>query len=572
MAATKNINILLKLQDKFTKPLQGTTKEIRAQKAQINAATKSIRAFGNKANSVFLGGVKGAAKMAAAFTGLGGVISVASLKGLLSETQELAQAQVEAETKLEAVLGNVKSIAAGGTEAVKAAKEALMGTASAIQGVGVIGDEVTLAGMQQLATFQLGTKEINTLSKGMTDLLAQQKGLNASQSDAVGIANLIGKAMQGQVGALSRVGITFTAAQKAALEVGNAEQRAAVLADILQQNVGGVNEALAKTDQGKIQQAANAWGDAKEEIGKSVLSIKATLAGSLGKYIPVIQEKVTGALSMVTKKLDEMKQSGQLDQTFQKIGAAGETLWGVLQKVGEVLIWVFDHSNVLIPVLSGVAGGFAAFNTISTVAPMLKKLGETLGGVKTAGGLVNAVFKASPFGSVAIVIGLLIAAGVALYKNWDKVKAAAQKLNDTVMDVFGKIHDKIVGAFKSIKEKVQPVIDWIQEKIEAVGGFINGIKDFFTGKNSTVTVTGNATGTPYFKGGLTRINEGGRGEIVNLPNGAQIIPHDVAKKSQGGSSVVVNLTVQGNVIGNRAFMEQTGDYIVRKIIAAQGVV
>lgn len=572
MAATKNINILLKLQDKFTKPLQGTTKEIRAQKAQINAATKNIRAFGNKANSVFLGGVKGAAKMAAAFTGLGGVISVASLKGLLSETQELAQAQVEAETKLEAVLGNVKSIAAGGTEAVKAAKEALMGTASAIQGVGVIGDEVTLAGMQQLATFQLGTKEINTLSKGMTDLLAQQKGLNASQSDAVGIANLIGKAMQGQVGALSRVGITFTAAQKAALEVGNAEQRAAVLAEILQQNVGGVNEALAKTDQGKIQQAANAWGDAKEEIGKSVLSIKATLAGSLGKYIPVIQEKVTGALSMVTKKLDEMKQSGQLDQTFQKIGAAGETLWGVLQKVGEVLIWVFDHSNVLIPVLSGVAGGFAAFNTISTVAPMLKKLGETLGGVKTAGGLVNAVFKASPFGSVAIVIGLLIAAGVALYKNWDKVKAAAQKLNDTVMDVFGKIHDKIVGAFKSIKEKVQPVIDWIQEKIEAVGGFINGIKDFFTGKNSTVTVTGNATGTPYFKGGLTRINEGGRGEIVNLPNGAQIIPHDVAKKSQGGSSVVVNLTVQGNVIGNRAFMEQTGDYIVRKIIAAQGVV
>lgn len=572
MAATKNINILLKLQDKFTKPLQGTTKEIRAQKAQINAATKSIRAFGNKANSVFLGGVKGAAKMAAAFTGLGGVISVASLKGLLSETQELAQAQVEAETKLEAVLGNVKSIAAGGTEAVKAAKEELMGTASAIQGVGVIGDEVTLAGMQQLATFQLGTKEINTLSKGMTDLLAQQKGLNASQSDAVGIANLIGKAMQGQVGALSRVGITFTDAQKAALEVGNAEQRAATLAEILQQNVGGVNEALAKTDQGKIQQAANAWGDAKEEIGKSVLSIKATLAGSLGKYIPVIQEKVTGALSTVTAKLDEMEQSGQLDQIFQKIGPAGETMWGVLQKVGDALKWAYDHANILIPILAGVAGGFAAFNTISTVAPMLKKLGKTMEGVKTVGGLLNAVFKASPFGAVAIVIGVLIAAGVALYKNWDTVKAKAQTLWTKIKEVFGKIRDAIVGAFDTVKQKVKPVIDWIQDKISAVGDAIGTVKDFFTGGNSTVTVAGHATGTPYFKGGLTRINEGGRGEIVNLPNGTQIIPHDVAKKSQGGSSVVVSLTVQGNLIGNRAFMEQTGDYIVRKIIAAQGVV
>ena len=59
---------------------------------------------------------------------------------------------------------------------------------------------------------------------------------------------------------------------------------------------------------------------------------------------------------------------------------------------------------------------------------------------------------------------------------------------------------------------------------------------------------------------------------MNLPNGTQIIPHDVAKKSQGGSSIVVNLTVQGNLIGNRAFMEQTGAYITQKILEAQGVV
>ena len=74
---------------------------------------------------------------------------------------------------------------------------------------------------------------------------------------------------------------------------------------------------------------------------------------------------------------------------------------------------------------------------------------------------------------------------------------------------------------------------------------------------------------------MTRINEGGRGEIVDLPNGTRIIPHDVAKKAaQAGSapSVVVNLTIQGNVIGNRQYMEQTGDYIAKKILAAQGVV
>ena len=38
-------------------------------------------------------------------------------------------------------------------------------------------------------------------------------------------------------------------------------------------------------------------------------------------------------------------------------------------------------------------------------------------------------------------------------------------------------------------------------------------------------IGGHATGTPYFGGGLTQINEHG-GEIINLPTGAQIIPSD----------------------------------------------
>ena len=57
-----------------------------------------------------------------------------------------------------------------------------------------------------------------------------------------------------------------------------------------------------------------------------------------------------------------------------------------------------------------------------------------------------------------------------------------------------------------------------------------------------------------------------------MPNGTRIIPHDVAKKSQGGTSIVVHVTVQGNVIGNRQYMEQTGAYIAKKIMAAQEVV
>lgn len=80
----------------------------------------------------------------------------------------------------------------------------------------------------------------------MNDLVAQQRGFNASQGDATSIANLFGKAMQGQTSALRRVGITFTAAEEAALKTGDEYQRAAALAEIVTNNVGHMNSGTCK--------------------------------------------------------------------------------------------------------------------------------------------------------------------------------------------------------------------------------------------------------------------------------------------------------------------------------------
>ena len=78
-----------------------------------------------------------------------------------------------------------------------------------------------------------------------------------------------------------------------------------------------------------------------------------------------------------------------------------------------------------------------------------------------------------------------------------------------------------------------------------------------------------ALGTTYFAGGRTGFNELGP-EAAILPSGTQIIPADKVGKSFGGGSVVVSVTVQGNVIGNREYMEETGDYIARRLLAAMG--
>ena len=172
--ADKRINVLIALKDKFTKPLEKTTKTVKQQERQLKSATNAVTKWGKSANSAFLGAVKSAGKAVGALSALGSVLSVASLTSFANESVELAKAQIDAETKLEAVLKNVPSVAQGGADAVANAKNQLIDYAGKLQQVGVIGDEVTLSGMQQLATFQLSQKSIETLSGGMLDLIAER--------------------------------------------------------------------------------------------------------------------------------------------------------------------------------------------------------------------------------------------------------------------------------------------------------------------------------------------------------------------------------------------------------------
>lgn len=183
---------------------------------------------------------------------------------------------------------------------------------------------------------------------------------------------------------------------------------------------------------------------------------------------------------------------------------------------------------------------------------------------------LNAAFVATPIGWIVLGLAAVVAAGVALYKNWDTVKAKAGEVWNSIKTAFGGIRDSITGAFSAAKEKVAGFFSWLNQKIESVpilGSIYKG------GKSAVSWVAdhldGNAMGTPYWRGGYTRVNERG-GEIMNLPSGTQIIPHDVSVKAAGGRSVTVNVTIQGNVIGNREYTEQVGAYVGRKVLAALG--
>lgn len=112
----------------------------------------------------------------------------------------------------------------------------------------------------------------------MNNLLAQQKGLNAIRTRTlVNIGNLMGKVMQGQTSALTRVGITFTAAEEKLLKYGNEQQRAATLAQVINNNVGQMNQALANTPEGRLKQHANTMGDLRKRVGRLYSVVKASL-------------------------------------------------------------------------------------------------------------------------------------------------------------------------------------------------------------------------------------------------------------------------------------------------------
>lgn len=261
-----------------------------------------------------------------------------------------------------------------------------------------------------------------------------------------------------------------------------------------------------------------------------------------------------------------------------------------LQRAGDAMDWCREHADGLKTGVKLLAVAFglvklAQFNqSVAGGASALLGMGKTvltmtgvLGGQTAATGAataaqtgLNAAMSANPVGAVILLIEGAIAVGVLLYKNWDTVKAKAGEVWNSIKTAFGGIRDSITGAFSAAKDKVAGFFSWLDQKIESVpilGSIYKG------GKNAVSWIAdrldGNAMGTPYWRGGLTRVNERG-GEIMNLPSGTQIIPHDVSVRQGSGRSVTVNVTIQGNVIGNREYTEQVGEYVGRKVLAALG--
>ncbi len=317
--------------------------------------------------------------------------------------------------------------------------------------------------------------------------------------------------------------------------------------------------------------------------------------------------KLAGAFEWVAQNMDKV---GPVLEGLVKLWGASKIAKFGTDAVGTASdLWEFGRtakelgSRNLPKMLGGIKGGAGkVFDLLALGADKagtgIVKLG---GGFKTAlgklGGFVGTAFKFVAANPIVLGIAAAIAAGVLIWQNWDTIKQYAGQLWEKVKDVFGKIgswisekfngvkdaasglwtsiketfggiKDSIVGAFEGAKDKVSGFFSWLDQEIESkpiIGQLYKGGKWLIGG--AVDLLTGNALGTSYWRGGLTRVNERG-GEIMNLPNGTQIIPHDISARMAGGPRVTVNVTVAGNVIGNEQYADELGERIADKLLRA----
>ena len=257
--------------------------------------------------------------------------SLTTLRDCLTDLTAGYNYAVEAETKLTTVMGQRMNATQREIESIKE-------LALAEREKGVIDDDVQLMGAQQIATFLSEAKSIETLLPAMNNLLAQQKGYAATGQDAVAIGNLMGKVMQGQVSALTRVGITFSEAEEKVLKFGTESERAAMLAQVITNNVGQMNAQLGATDVGKQVQLEAKLGDIQDRLGE--------LLGGALPFVNMATEAAR-ALASITILIVGIKKGTTAIAAFNikgKAAASVTLLMGVNAKKSAAVMRVFNSA------------------------------------------------------------------------------------------------------------------------------------------------------------------------------------------------------------------------------------
>lgn len=287
-----------------------------------------------------------------------------------------------------------------------------------------------------------------------------------------------------------------TALEQLGVKVFDAEGNMRSMTDIM----ADMNKGLSKlTDEERTQAIATIFN--KRDL-KSVNALLGTDAQRWDDVANAIGDAGGAAEQMADTQLDNM--AGSLTILKSALEGAAIAISDVLAPYVRMLAeWLTDlvtKFNQLSPTVKQaivLVGAIAAAvgPVLVVVGSLISMFGSAIamiGRVGTAvSGLISGLMAMNPVVLIIIaVIVALIAIGVLLWKNWDKIKAKAIEIKNNVVKTFNNLKTAVVNAFNALKSKAASTWNAIKTAImnpinkakDAVKKAIDKIKGFFSFK------------------------------------------------------------------------------------------
>lgn len=337
---------------------------------------------------------------------------------------------------------------------------------------GVISGGTLKAAQAQLGTFALTADQVKTLTPALADMIANNKGYNATAQDGVQIANLLGKVMTGSATALSKYGVTMTDAQKKVLQEGSASEKAAMAAKVLEANFGGINKALAQTPQGKMTILQHEIAGLKTSVGNDLIAAFGGVGGAVIKMVQAVEPLITALFDKIA-------------QLAQKIGPPLEKVFGaVADKISKINFSGFTGqlSGLSGPItavtgLLGAAGLGGALSGVPVIGGLLSKFGDVLSGL---GGPVTLVIGALA-GLIATSPQLRSEFGTMLQNVFVSLQQAFQMLQPSIQTLMTALSQLAAAVMPVITNLVGQIIPLLTPIISTlVGALVPAIQGILT--------------------------------------------------------------------------------------------
>jgi hypothetical protein len=416
---------------------------------------------------------KKAKGLSSTFKAVGGAIAAAfAVKKVFDFGKkfiELADKQIQAETRLANVLKSTKN-------AVGLTADEIKGYASELQGVTTFGDEAILGAQNLLLTF--------TKIGGEVFPQATETVLNMStafgqdlKSSAIQLGKALNDPVQG-VTALRRVGVQLTEEQEEQIKVftkaGEVQKAQAIILGELETQVGGAARA-ATEGAGSITQFNNIVGDLGEELGTVLIGRVKETNEKLIPMVKKLQESGVAAktFSFVLSLIDVTLNNTLIP--LRALGVIGKAAFLIIEAGAEAAQEKLKPlTKGFEAIRNGVAG--AADRVKNLFNKQLEKAGEKIGDLAGDNEKLSEALKTLKDGFTEI--------GAGTVQSYDKAFKALQDIFDKTKRVgkqgekaFEGLGDAGTEAAEKIKIDFEKALNTTLDFINAFSGLSDAITD-----------------------------------------------------------------------------------------------